>query len=210
MDELRALSQMRSDLPPADLESKEKLWLRLQEQTKKCPSDDERSRTRRLRAIQGLFVGLVLVGALALSPAGPALADRVAEILGVDKTQSYREINEINNRIKSLSPSDLPPGLSPQDRHEAGADRIQAMIDEVAERPGGIEKAAPYPPGVVIRIQPNPLEGQNMRQYDAFCEQVAERMPNNHSCDLNRMVQAGELPPGDYTKAQINRIFGSK
>ncbi|MDQ5894846.1 MAG: hypothetical protein QG596_1107 [Actinomycetota bacterium] len=207
MDELKALKQMRSGLPQAELESKEKLWLRLQQEAEIGKSGYGRSRARRLRAIRGFIVGLVLLGGVALSPAGPAVADKVSDLLGGDMTQSRQEINEIDDKIRSLSPTDLPPGLSPQERHEAGAARIQAIIDEVAKRPGGIEKASPYPPGVVIRIKPNPLQGQNLQQYDEFCERVAERLPNSRSCDLNRMVQAGQLPPGDYTQAQIDRIF---
>lgn len=208
MDELKALSQMRSDLPPTDPESRQKLWLWLQQQAEEGHSTDGASRAKRLRAIRSSFVGLVILGALALSPVGPAVADRVSDLLGGERTQSRQEINEIEESIRSLSPTDLPRGLSPQERHEASAERIQAIIDEVAKRPGGIEKAAPYPPGVIIRIQPNPLDGQNLKEYDAFCEKVTERLPNNRTCALNRMVQSGKLPPGDYTRAQIDRIFG--
>lgn len=77
MDELDALKKMRSDLPRPDPASKERLWLRLQEETNS-------SRSGLSRTLRGFLAGFIMLGVLALSPVGPAVADRVSELLGGD------------------------------------------------------------------------------------------------------------------------------
>lgn len=202
MDELDVLKQMRSNLPGPQPEAKERLWLRLQEE-----SSSKRPNTT--RNVRGFLAGLFLLAVLAVSPVGTAVADRVSELLGGDDYSQSRQLApQIDEAIQAIRPSN-DPSLTPAERFELGNQKIQAAVRGVQEE-AGVSPEPALPPGVVTRLKASPLNGLNLDEYRAFCAKVAKLAPNDHSCELNFMVQNGEIRPGNYTQAQIDEIFEEK
>jgi len=106
----------------------------------------------------------------------------------------------------------------PEGTYEERTKVMSAALDKIAQKASiatsGESEPIELPPGVVIRVSPEPLAGIDREKDAAFCAKVAKELaarglPEDHTCDLQDMVQDGELPPGDYTQAQIDRLFGA-
>lgn len=202
MDELTALRAMREGLPGPDQELKESTWTELSRKLDsgeiEVSSGQKRSRFRGWLAL----LGVVLLGAIALSPAGPATANHLKDLFTSDQAL----IQESESELKQISGASIKNG-SAYERREVTNAQITDVAEETAAETGGAE--VHLPPGVVVRIHPNPLDGIDLDQYRRFCEQTALEVPDDHTCDLNMLVQEGKIPPGDFTADDIDRIFGN-
>ena len=118
--------------------------------------------------------------------------------------ESHPKIEAIDTAISQMKP-DPNPDLTAEERHVQSA----AKIDQIVEDAGGTVRRN-VPDDVVVSIPPNPLDGIDMEADDRFCEKLKKLAPNDHTCELDRMVQAGTIPPGDYTQAQIDALFGGE
>jgi len=119
--------------------------------------------------------------------------------------QGQPAIDAIEAGMKQLKP-DPNPDLSAEERRQQTSARITELIRQSVEQVGGYEQEE-LPPGVV-RLYPHPLDGIDREADDRFCAELARTLPDDHTCALNRMVQSGEIPPGDYTQDQIDALFG--
>lgn len=102
--------------------------------------------------------------------------------------------------------ANLDPKMSFEERYAASSKEMNEIARNQAEAAGGSMQPQ-LPPGVVIRLHPNPLDGIDPVEYAKFCEQVQRLAPDDKSCQLNQLVQEGKIPPGEYTQADIDAVI---
>jgi hypothetical protein len=200
MDELAELRSMRTDLPGPMPGSKEQLWSRLEREMERPRRSSWRNRLTRTYG-KGL-IGLFLIGVVAISPLGSAIADRIDDVLS--PTEKQRILYQQDQKIQDYF-SHRPPVLkaTPQQRMELSAAEINAITKESSEKLGG------GPRGVILRVPLDPSVAARIGTDKSDCALVIERVPDDHICELKELIQAGKLPPGYYSQAKIDAIFAS-
>lgn len=200
MDELAELRAMRADLSGPRPGSKEQLWNQLEREMERPRHGSWRNRlTRTYR--KGL-IGLFLIGVVAISPLGSAIADRVEDVLS--PTEKQRIVHQMDQKIQDYfnHRSPVEEG-TPQQRMELSAAEINAITKESSEKLGG------GPGGVILRPPLDPSVAARIGTDRSDCALVIERFPDDHTCELAELIQAGKLPPGYYSQAKIDAIFAS-
>ncbi|MBN8869453.1 MAG: hypothetical protein J0H66_06190 [Solirubrobacterales bacterium] len=200
MDELAELRAMRADLPGPLSGSKEQLWSQLEREMDRPRHVSWRNRlTRTYR--KGL-IGLFLIGIVAISPLGSAIADRIDDVLSL--TEKRRILYQQDQKIQDYF-SHRPPVLegTPQQRMALSAAEINAITKEGSEKLGG------GPRGVILRVPLDSSVAARIGTEKSDCALVIERFPDDHICELSELIQAGKLPPGYYSQAKIDAIFSS-
>jgi hypothetical protein len=199
MDELAELRAMRTDLPGSEAGSKEQLWNRLEREMDQ-PRTGSWSNRRTRSYIRGL-IGFLVIGLVAISPLGSAIADRIEDVLSPAEKQ--RILYQQDQKIKEYF-NHRPPVLdaTPQQRMELSAADLNAITEKTSEKLGG-------PQGVIFRVPPDPSVKARIGTERSDCALVIERLPDDHACQLRELIQAGKLPSGYYSQAKIDEIFAS-
>lgn len=209
MDELKALEQLRSSVPDPSSESKEHLWNQLQAEMN-APGRSRIDRPKRLsRAVKRIFAGLLVLTAVTLSPIGPAVADRFDGLLEFDDSgppptpRDRYVINRTNEEIQRLFEDRRATG-TPAERFQISSALISAVAEEGSIAAGG-------GPGSVTISTATPLKGFSPPEIEELCARIDREielrdLPENWTCELEGMIQSGQLPPGRYTKAKFDRL----
>jgi len=202
MDELDALREIRAGQPQVSPKVKDRNRLLLRQEIELRSSDSKDSWLRAPRGVAAMLSGLVLLAGIAFSPAGSALADHLGDLIGRDRDEAA--ISRANEQLREVSGANFP-GVSREERRRLTTEQMLGIANNAAEAAGGGEVILPE--GVDVRVSPRPLDGIDPDVYANFCERVAVTHPNDQSCQINYMAQSGELPPGDYTQEEIDRIL---
>jgi len=144
---------------------------------------------------------LVFIAALAVAmPVGMSVAAKESPQEQNDRAMaaSFAELREVG--------ADPDPDMSFEERHEKNAAAMLDIAERAAKAAGG-RLVESYPPGVVFRADPNRLDEVDPEEYASFCARVAKTNPDDHSCELNYMAQAGEIRPGYYTQEDIEAVI---
>jgi len=143
---------------------------------------------------------LVFIAALAVAlPVGFSVASSQSP------SQNERAMDAAHADLREIGVKP-DPSLTFDERRERSNAEMNEIAERAAEAAGG-RLEPPFPPGVVFRAHPNPLDEVDPEQYASFCARIAKSHPEDRSCELNKLVQAGEIPPGDYTQEEIDAVF---
>lgn len=211
MDELKALQALRTDVPEPETGPKEKLRAQLLSEMESPEWEDGARKSRLPRNLKLLFAGIILIGALALSPAGPAIADRLDGLLGLDDSgpapteRDRAALKIMNGKLEEAQNGPRPEG-TPLERRKMSSALMTAIAEETSLAAGG------GPVSVTINSR-FPLGNLNPEQAERLCDKIdrylkSKRMPPDRYCDLEAKVQSGEIPPGTFSASQIDELVG--